>query len=117
MPEWSNGAVSKTVELLVGSGGSNPPLSAKGNEDAAELALAAFLFPFAMPAAGGRGCATAGSKSPGRETVRGRFAPPQAAGDVRPQGANPPGERRFVAALPRRRHQGKCDHLQSVRRL
>ena len=29
MPEWSNGAVSKTVELLVGSGGSNPPLSAK----------------------------------------------------------------------------------------
>ena len=28
MPEWSNGAVSKTVELLVGSGGSNPPLSA-----------------------------------------------------------------------------------------
>ena len=29
MPEWSNGAVSKTVELLVGSGGSNPPLSAE----------------------------------------------------------------------------------------
>ena len=28
MPEWSNGAVSKTVELLVGSGGSNPSLSA-----------------------------------------------------------------------------------------
>ena len=84
MPEWSNGAVSKTVELLVGSGGSNPPLSAKGNEDAAELALAAFLFPFAMPAAGGRGCATAGSKSPGRETVRGRFAPPQASREMRP---------------------------------
>ena len=37
------------------------------------------------PAAGGRGCATIGSKSPVRETVRGRFAPPQAAGDVRPQ--------------------------------
>ena len=85
MPEWSNGAVSKTVELLVGSGGSNPPLSAKGNEEAAELALAAFLFPFAMPAAGGRGCATIGSKSPGRETVRGRIASQQAAGDVRPQ--------------------------------
>ena len=58
MPEWSNGAVSKTVELLVGSGGSNPPLSAKGNEDAAELALAAFLFPFAKPAAGVKGNAT-----------------------------------------------------------
>ena len=32
MPEWSNGAVSKTVELLVGSGGSNPPLSAEDEE-------------------------------------------------------------------------------------
>ena len=84
MPEWSNGAVSKTVELLVGSGGSNPPLSAKGNEDAAELALAAFLFPFAMPAAGGRGCATAGSKSLGRYCPW-RIASQQAAGDVRPQ--------------------------------
>jgi hypothetical protein len=42
------------------------------------------LFPFAMPAAGGRGCATAGSKSPGRETVRGRFAPPQASREMRP---------------------------------
>jgi hypothetical protein len=29
MPEWSNGAVSKTVVLLAGTGGSNPPLSAK----------------------------------------------------------------------------------------
>ena len=85
MPEWSNGAVSKTVELLVGSGGSNPPLSAKGNEDAAELALAAFLFPFAMPAAGGRGCATVGSKSPERGGSAVHFVPPQAAGDVRPQ--------------------------------
>lgn len=28
MPEWSIGAVSKTVVLLVGTGGSNPPLSA-----------------------------------------------------------------------------------------
>ena len=28
MPEWSNGAVSKTVVLLAGTGGSNPPLSA-----------------------------------------------------------------------------------------
>ena len=37
------------------------------------------------PAAGGRGCATIGSKSPGRETVRGRIASQQAAGDVRPQ--------------------------------
>ena len=36
MPEWSNGAVSKTVELLVGSGGSNPPLSA-------EISAGAFL--------------------------------------------------------------------------
>ena len=47
------------------------------------------LSPFAKPAAGGRGCATAGSKSPGRETVRGRFAPPQASREMRPQGANP----------------------------
>ena len=29
MPEWSNGAVSKTVVLLAGTGGSNPFLSAK----------------------------------------------------------------------------------------
>ena len=28
MPEWSNGAVSKTVVLLGGTGGSNPFLSA-----------------------------------------------------------------------------------------
>ena len=60
------------------------PLSPQGNEDAAELALAAFLFPFAMPAAGGRGCATAGSKSPGRDCPW-RIASQQAAGDVRPQ--------------------------------
>jgi hypothetical protein len=33
MPEWSNGAVSKTVELLVGSGGSNPSLSATNAEN------------------------------------------------------------------------------------
>ena len=33
MPEWSNGAVSKTVELLVGSGGSNPSLSATNIEN------------------------------------------------------------------------------------
>ena len=85
MPEWSNGAVSKTVELLVGSGGSNPPLSAKGNEDAAELALAAFLFPFAMPAAGVRGNATAGSKSPERGGFAVHLVPPQASGEMRPQ--------------------------------
>ncbi len=29
MPEWSNGAVSKTVVLLAGTEGSNPSLSAK----------------------------------------------------------------------------------------
>ena len=79
MPEWSNGAVSKTVELLVGSGGSNPPLSAKGNEDAAELAL-----PFAMPAAGVRGNATVGSKSPERGGFAVHFVPPQASGEMRP---------------------------------
>ena len=28
LPEWSNGAVSKTVDLLCGSEGSNPSLSA-----------------------------------------------------------------------------------------
>ena len=28
MPEWLNGAVSKTVGLFIGSGGSNPSLSA-----------------------------------------------------------------------------------------
>ena len=63
------------------------PLSPQkgGNEDAAELALAAFLFPFAMPAAGGRGCATVGSKSPERGGSAVHFVPPQAAGDVRPQ--------------------------------
>ena len=60
--EWSITAVLKTVDVKA-SGGSNPSLSAKGNEEAAELALAAFLFPFAMPAAGGEGCATIGSKS------------------------------------------------------
>ena len=42
------------------------------------------------PAAGGRGCATAGSKSPGRETVRGRFA--------------------------RRRRQGMCDRREQIPR-
>ena len=33
------------------TGGSNPPLTAKGYKEAAELALAAFLYPFARPAA------------------------------------------------------------------
>ena len=31
MPEWSNGAVSKTVVLFMGTKGSNPFLSAKKN--------------------------------------------------------------------------------------
>ncbi len=31
MPEWSNGAVSKTVDLFLGSKGSNPFLSADPN--------------------------------------------------------------------------------------
>ena len=46
MPEWSNGAVSKTVELLVGSGGSNPPLSAKGHKRTAGLARAVSFMSF-----------------------------------------------------------------------
>ena len=101
MPEWSNGAVSKTVELLVGSGGSNPPLSAerprryqrrglsaerggwptksawfyphpdlpRGEGLVASLQIrisAFFSSSSAKPAAGGRGCATEGSKSPQR---------------------------------------------------
>ena len=69
MPEWSNGAVSKTVELLVGSGGSNPPLSAEDEEKkAVEFTRTAFFSSSsAKPAAGGRGCATEGSKSPKKE--------------------------------------------------
>ena len=45
MPEWSNGAVSKTVELLVGSGGSNPPLSAE-DEKLPSLLEQLFFFIF-----------------------------------------------------------------------
>jgi hypothetical protein len=40
MPEWLNGAVSKTVERVLRSGGSNPPLSAifvKTGGDVAQL--------------------------------------------------------------------------------
>ena len=44
MPEWSNGAVSKTVELLVGSGGSNPPLSAEDEEKKLSSLLEQLFF-------------------------------------------------------------------------
>ncbi len=44
MPEWSNGAVSKTVELLVGSGGSNPPLSAEDEEKKLSSSLEQLFF-------------------------------------------------------------------------
>ena len=67
MPEWSNGAVSKTVELLVGSGGSNPPLSAEDEEKkSCRVHSNSFFFLHLLQ------------------------SPPQAGGDVRPKGANPP---------------------------
>jgi len=43
------------------------------------------LFPFAMPAAGVRGNATAGSKSPERGGFAVHLVPPQASGEMRPQ--------------------------------
>ena len=47
------------------------------------------LCPFAKPAAGVRGNATVGSKSPERGGFAVHFVPPQASGEMRPQGANP----------------------------
>ena len=94
MPEWSNGAVSKTVELLVGSGGSNPPLSAEDEEgkklpSSLEQLFSLFIFCKARrrragmcdhreqiprrerhPVTSARGCATIGSKSPGETSSR-----------------------------------------------
>ena len=60
----------------------------------------------AKPAAGGRGCATIGSKSPGES-----IASPPPHVDVRPSGANPP-ER----ALLRHLRTWMCDHREQIPR-
>lgn len=44
MPEWSNGAVSKTVDLFLGSKGSNPFLSATTQGETSRNAGLPLLF-------------------------------------------------------------------------
>ena len=46
VPEWSIGAVSKTVDLLWGSQGSNPCLSANTNSQVLSYKLVSFFISF-----------------------------------------------------------------------
>ena len=86
MPEWSNGAVSKTVELLVGSGGSNPPLSAEDEEKKLSSSLEQLFFFIFCKARRRRA-----GMCDHREQIPGESVAPLLPGvDVRPSGANPP---------------------------